>query len=57
MAGKPEEPRRTNRSGAPQKGSDEQQTDDHLGMLAIVRSVKDDGRALTLYSDERHERA
>jgi len=59
MAGEPPAPPP---SGAPQRGGraadgEAQQRDERVGALAIARHVKDDGRALILYSHDARERA
>jgi hypothetical protein len=58
MAGKPAEPphpgdRSPGSEPRAAGGSGERRELEHTGPIAIERYVKDDGRALILYSDER----
>jgi hypothetical protein len=57
MAGKPAEPPPSDRpsgfddqADAPTRGGERGPQDEHSGPVAIARHVKDDGRALILYT-------
>jgi hypothetical protein len=54
MAGKPPEtPPEGKHEHGPREQTDETE---RIGPVAVARHVKDDGRALILYSRDRHER-
>jgi hypothetical protein len=59
MPGKPSEPPRPEHPGAPAAAAESahEARSEQLGPLAIARHVKDDGRALILYSCIKNEPA
>jgi hypothetical protein len=59
MAGKPAEPTHLGQiSKAPREQNGEStERDEHVGPVAIARHIKDDGRALILYSLDRPAQA